>query len=94
VVVRRAVSFWREACASASEDVMLQTALFGTLIAAASFAGRVPDPLIVPPATKSPGALRTETVDISNGGELVILFEKLPAGRQTAGESEMPLLAF
>jgi hypothetical protein len=25
---------------------------------------------------------------------LVILFEKLPAGRQTAGESEMPLLAF
>jgi hypothetical protein len=72
---------------------MLRNVLFGILIASTSFAGRVPDLVITPTETQSPGALRAETVDISNGGELIILFEKLHAGKQTARETEMPLLA-
>jgi hypothetical protein len=58
-----------------------------------SFASRAPDPVITPSETPRPGALRAGIIDISNGGELVIFFERLRADRQTAGSSEMPLLA-
>jgi hypothetical protein len=72
---------------------MFQTVLFGALIAATLFAGRLPDPVIIPSGTQSPGALRAETVDITTGGQLVIFFEKLAAEGQNLGTSELPLLA-
>jgi hypothetical protein len=72
---------------------MLQAVLFSFIFASMSFASRAPDPVIIPPETQLPGALRAETLDVASGGELVIIFEKLHAGRQTAGESEIPLLA-
>jgi hypothetical protein len=68
------------------------TVLFGIILATRSFACW-PDPVITRPETPSPGALRAETINIPSGGELVIFFEKLGADAQTAGESEMPLLA-
>jgi hypothetical protein len=72
---------------------MLQAVLFGFIFPSISFASRAPDPVIVAPETESLGALRAETLDVANGGELVIIFETLHADRQNAGESEIPLLA-
>src|ERR1700676_3886747 len=72
---------------------MLQAVLSSFIFASMSFASRAPDPVIIPPETQSTGALRAETLGVASGGELVILFEKLHADRQTAGETEIPLLA-
>jgi hypothetical protein len=72
---------------------MLRAVLFGLLITSRSFAQSGAAPVIIPSETQSPVALRAEIIDISNGGELVTFFEKLRADRQTAGRSEMPLLA-
>jgi hypothetical protein len=72
---------------------MLRTVLFGFLFASLAFAWSGPNPVIIPPETQSPGALRAETVDITTGGQLVIFFEKLAAGGQSPGTSGLPLLA-
>src|ERR1700722_4622830 len=72
---------------------MLRTVLFGFLFTSLVFAWSGPDPVIIPSETQSPGALRAATVDITTGGQLVIFFEKLAADGQSAGPSEMPLLA-
>jgi hypothetical protein len=72
---------------------MFRTALFGLIVAPTSFAWRGPDPVIMARETQSHDVLRAETVAIPNGGELVIVFEKLHADRKAAGNSEMPLLA-
>src|ERR1700730_14425936 len=74
-------------------NAMLRTALFGLLITSRSFAQHGAAPVIIPSETQSPGALRAEIIDISNGGELVIFFEKLRADSETGGSSEIPLLA-
>jgi hypothetical protein len=74
-------------------NAMLRTALFYLLITPVSFAWSGPDPVIIPPKTQSPDALRVETLDVANGAELVTIFEKIHADTQTAGESEIPLLA-
>ena len=71
----------------------LRTILFGIFIASPSFAWCVPDPVIIPPKTQSSGTLRVETVDVANGGQLVIFFEKLRFDGQNSGQSELPLLA-
>ena len=72
---------------------MLRTVLFGIFTASTSFAWPGPDPVIIPNETQPTGSVRAETVEVANGGELVIFFEKLCCGRQTAGKSEIPLLA-
>ncbi len=72
---------------------MLRAVLFGIITASTSLAWPGPDPAIIPNVMQSTGAVRTETVEIANGGELVIFFEKLRGGGQTARYSEMPLLA-
>jgi hypothetical protein len=72
---------------------MLRAVLFGFIFASMSFASRAPDPVVIPPEKQSPSALRAETLDVASGGELVILFENLRAEGQTAGKSEIPLLA-
>jgi hypothetical protein len=72
---------------------MLQAILVGLILTPISFAAVEPDPVIISPETHSPGALRVETVRVSECGQLVIFFEKLSAGGQNAGKSEMPLLA-
>jgi hypothetical protein len=71
----------------------LKTILFGIFIASPSFAWRVPDPVIIPAETQSSGTLRVETVDVANGGQLIIFFEKLRFDEQNSGQSELPLLA-
>jgi hypothetical protein len=72
---------------------MLRAVLFGIITASTSFAWSGPDPVIIPNVTQSTGAVRTETVEIANGGELVTFFERIRGGGQTARDSEMPLLA-
>jgi hypothetical protein len=72
---------------------MSRTVLFGFLFTSLAFAWSGPNPVIIPSETQSPGALRAETVDITTGGQLVIFFEKLAAGGQSPGTSELPLLA-
>jgi hypothetical protein len=49
--------------------------------------------MIIPNETQPTGAVCAKTVEVANGGELVIFFEKLCCGRQGAVESGMPLLA-
>jgi signal transduction histidine kinase len=71
---------------------MLRTILIG-LIASISSVWCETDSVVVPPDRQAPAVLRTELVDIANGGELVILFEKLRAHTQTDGKTEIPLLA-
>ena len=71
----------------------LRTILVGIFIAAPSFAWRAPDPVIIPSETQSSRKLRVETVDVANGGQLVIFFEKLRFDEQNSGQSELPLLA-
>src|SRR5580704_1057149 len=68
---------------------MLRTVLFGIFTASTSFAWPGPDPS----ETRPRSAVRAETVEVANGGELVIFFEKLRCSRQSADESGMPLLA-
>ena len=51
------------------------------------------DPVISSPETQSAQSPRSETIEIANGRELVIFFEKLPANRQNAVKSELPLLS-
>ena len=72
---------------------MLRVVLFGIITASTSFACAEPDPVIIPNVMQSTNLVRTETVEIANGGELVIFFEKLRGGGQTARYNEMPRLA-
>src|SRR5579862_2937939 len=89
--LQRAVDLARS-MRSRQRNPMLRTILIG-LIASSSSLWCETDPVIVPPDAQAPAVLRTELVDIANGGELVILFEKLRADAQTDGKTEIPLLA-